>query len=321
MNEEITNQAGDNTGVISMNCNQNMEIRLDTALERDIDLLIIEEFISNPEFADVLLSPFDLPSGYVVETVIHSKRDSDLGESDIVIVLEKNGSRHAIHIENKIDAQAMPQQHDRYAKRIEKDIANGEYDTASWMLVAPEKYIKANSEAQKYEHRVTYEQLRQCFAHQQGMRAQYKLALIDKAISEQKNGYQLQIDPAVDDFCSKMNAYQEEKYPGLPTGSIAWWPHRKTPLNGVPLVYKPNKGCCDLTFSGMSTAELSRLTYGYLSKNMMVVSTGKSSSVRISVAMLSMKNSFESKISEVDDALAALQELYELAMMLTTVIK
>lgn len=84
---------------------------------------------------------------YIVEDAIHSKRDSEYGESDIVFILNVNGKRHALHIEDKIDAIAMQNQSGRYNYRAEKDIAAGEYDLYSVLIVAPEKYLEANAEA------------------------------------------------------------------------------------------------------------------------------------------------------------------------------
>ena len=71
---------------------------------------------------------------------------------------------HALHIEDKIDAVAMPRQPERYDLRAQKDIAAGEYDTYSVLIVAPEKYLRKNKEAQKYPSRLTYEQMRTLLA-------------------------------------------------------------------------------------------------------------------------------------------------------------
>ena len=108
-----------------------MNIKIDTTLERDIDLLILEEFISNPEFASIFLKAVGISDAYTIETAIHSKMDAELGESDIVFVLNINGKRHALHIEDKIDAIAMQNQSGRYHDRAKKDIAQGEYDEYS----------------------------------------------------------------------------------------------------------------------------------------------------------------------------------------------
>ena len=63
-----------------------MKIRLDTTLERDIDLLIIEEFITDETFAKIFLDSVGIGSSYVIDEAIHSKTDANLGESDIVFI-------------------------------------------------------------------------------------------------------------------------------------------------------------------------------------------------------------------------------------------
>ena len=44
-----------------------MNIKIDTTLERDIDLLILEEFISDPEFAKIFLSAVGINEEYSIE--------------------------------------------------------------------------------------------------------------------------------------------------------------------------------------------------------------------------------------------------------------
>ena len=99
-----------------------MQIHIDTTLERDMDLLIIEEFLADRNFADIFVSKI-WSNEYTIEDVYHSKRDAEYGESDIVIVLNVAGKRHALHIEDKVDAMAMPNQCNRYDDRAKKDIS------------------------------------------------------------------------------------------------------------------------------------------------------------------------------------------------------
>ncbi len=120
-----------------------MNIIFDTTLERDIDLLIMEEFLSDKEFAKIFLDSVGISETYEIESVIHSKTDADLGESDIVFILNIDGRKFALHIEDKIDAIAMPRQHDRYDLRAQKDIAAGQYDDYSVVIVAPSKYLSS----------------------------------------------------------------------------------------------------------------------------------------------------------------------------------
>jgi hypothetical protein len=293
-----------------------MDIKLDTTLERDMDLLIMEEFICSPQFARIFLDAVGIKCDYTIGQVIHSMRDIDLGESDIVFILNIGNKRHALHIEDKIDALAMPNQSRRYALRAEKDIAAGKYDEYSVLIVAPAKYLSANQEAQKYEHQVQYEQLRAYFAVRKDLRSQYKLALIDRAIYDQKAGYQYEANPGVVSFCAAMDAYQKEHYPVLPIGTQAWWRGYKTIISTATIVYKANKGFCDLQFSNCTREDLLAKVKDYLSDRMTVEKAGKSASVRISVSPVWFENRFEDKVNEVDEALAAMMELYQLSRTL-----
>lgn len=293
-----------------------MKIQFDTTLERDIDLLIIEEFIANENFARIFLGTVGIDSPYTIETVFHSKTDAEFGESDIVFILKIDEHLHALHIEDKIDAIAMPQQHDRYNLRAQKDISKGQYNTYSVLIVAPSKYLAVNKEAHKYMYQVSYEQMREYFLQKNDLRSKYKLALIDRAIFDQKNGYQYETNPYVVSFCSAMTQYQKEHYPGLPIGTKAWWPEYPTLLEDTKIVFKANKGFCDLQFGHTSAQDLFSRVKHELSEQMNVVQTGKSASVRIIVTPIQFETNFENNIPKVDEALAALTELHNLSKIL-----
>ncbi len=290
-----------------------MNIKIDTTLERDIDLLIFEEFISNPEFASIFLNAVGISDAYTIEAAIHSKMDAEFGESDIVFILNMNGKRYALHIEDKIDAIAMQNQNGRYHDRAKKDIAAGEYDDYSVLIVAPEKYLEVNKEAHKYTNQVKYEQLRDYFLTKDDIRSKYKLALIERSITDQKNGYQYEANPGMVEFCEKMNDYHKDKYPGLPAGSIAWWRYYPTVMDDVTIVFKANKGFCDLQFGHTTKEDLFPRVCEFLSDRMNVVQAGKSASIRISVAPIWYENKFEDNLVEVDEALDAIYELFQLS--------
>ena len=95
--------------------------------EHDMDLLIIEEFISDRNFARIFLDKLQLSNDYVVCKAIHSLADAD-GESDITLILQYPDKKVGLLIEDKIDAQTMPEQSERYHKRAQKAISRGEYD-------------------------------------------------------------------------------------------------------------------------------------------------------------------------------------------------
>ncbi len=293
-----------------------MEFKIEKTLERDIDFLILEEFVSSPSFAEMFLKAVGITETYTIKQAIHSKTDAEFGESDIVFILEINEKLHALHIEDKIDAIAQKNQSGRYYERAEKEKAVGEYDEYSVLIVAPEKYLEVNKEAHKYTHQVKYEQMRDYFATQNDIRSKYKLALIERAITDQKNGYQYEADPKMVDFCEKMNAYHKREYPGLPAGSIAWWRCYPTIMNDVTIVFKASNGHCDLQFGHTTKEELFIRVCGLLSERMNVVQAGKSASIRINVDPVLYEKSFESELAKVDEALDAIYELYLLSKVI-----
>ena len=115
---------------------QNAVIKFKKIYEHDMDLLIIEEFVSDRNFAQIFLDKLQLSDDYTIQKASHSMADAD-GESDITLILQYPDKRVALLIEYKIDAQTMPEQSERYHKRAQKAISQGEYDCPYVMLVAP----------------------------------------------------------------------------------------------------------------------------------------------------------------------------------------
>ena len=288
-----------------------MEIKIDSLLERDMDFLIMEEFIADKDFAKIFLDTVQISGDYVIDKAYHSKVDADYGESDLVFVLNFGDFLHAIHIEDKVDAPAMPEQHERYYKRAEKEIANGEYDTYSVVIAAPEKYLDKNSEAKKYTYQVSYEKLYEFFIEKKDDRSMFKAAMIERAIVEHQNGYQWTPNEHVQRFCKDMYAYQKEHFAGMHEGTYAWWPEYKTIYKNLKVVFKSNLGYCDLAFSKMNYAELYRAFIDKIYENMTIVKTNKSSAIRISVNPIKFEDDFNSVKEDVHSALAAVKELLE----------
>ena len=60
-------------------------------LERDMDMLFLEELVSSNEFLDLFLSQIGIEEATIVSAE-HSKKDNELGESDMTV-----GSSNPIH--------------------------------------------------------------------------------------------------------------------------------------------------------------------------------------------------------------------------------
>lgn len=290
--------------------------------ERDMDLLIMEELATSQEFLDIFLSKVDLLGAEICE-VEQSKTDVELGESDITVIVEKDGKRYGLLIEDKIDAIAQENQAGRYFKRGEKGIETGDYVAYYVFIVAPKAYLEADNEAKKYPNQVSYEECLEYFSAKVDNRSLFKKQQIEQAIAKQKHGYIVIENKIITRFWQEYVAYQKAHHPklnlqynGEPKGSRSVWVTFHTSDPRIKIIHKSEKGYVDLEFAGLGekTAELKELlvkTIGKLWDNgLSVEQTGKSAVLRIKCTEIDFRKTLEEAKTEVEEALNAVEKLY-----------
>ena len=308
-----------------------IELKFSDITEHDIDLLLVEEFFCSQKFIELFIEPLNIENAKVI-SIQHSKIDPELGESDIVVILESGEVRIALLIEDKIDAAAMPNQAERYLFRGEKGIANGEYDRFCTYIVAPSEYILSNDEASKYQHKITYEQILDYFEEQNNLRAAFKRKQLMQAIHKQRNGYQVVENINVTEFWRKYISYQKSHYPNLKLvssagkkGSRASWPQFNTHIKGMFIYHKSEFGYVDLTFNGTAKVidrldiVLKQSLGDYSSHRLTLQVTGKSAALRLECSVLNFKEPFEEQIESVRQCFEAIEKMSDVAKRLDTV--
>lgn len=296
--------------------------------EHDIDLLMIEEFLSDRNFARLFLDKLQLSDNYTVCKASHSLSDSD-GESDITLILQYPDKKVAVLIEDKIDAPTMSEQSERYRKRAQTAISRGEYDVPYIMLAAPADYIREHRDDSNaaYPYSICYEELRDHFRKQPDPRSAFKAAMIDHALKEKKAGYQVSEVPAVTVFWIKLRQFCKENYPQLdfvgkvaPKGAASGWPEFRTSLGTIKVVYKSQKGYVDLEFPkyGDKTGVLRSIIGDRMKPFMLIRPAGKSASVRIKNEnwILDFSQDFETHKDTVAEILQAVSSLCDFASTL-----
>ena len=230
--------------------------------ERDIDMLIMEEFVCNEAFRDLFYGQtgIKLSRDFAVCEAYKSLSDND-GESDVTFIVSDGKTRVAILIEDKIDAPTMNRQSERYVIRAEKGIAEGKYDEYCIFLVCPKAYWEEHKRDKNadYKYQVFYENISDLYAGSNSPRDIYKYQVIQAAVAAKKKGYQVVENEAVTkfwkdlrEFCAKNDAYRNLIMLGGDSakGSDACWPEFQTSLKNVKIVYKSDKGYVDLQFAG-----------------------------------------------------------------------
>lgn len=278
---------------------------IESVRERDIDLLILEEFYAETGFGKLFLKVISRTE-YVFSKAYRSVTTAGLGETDVQVEFKDIvGNKLYILIENKVDAEFQDAQYERYLERANL-LKNNTCD-AYVILTAPESYIKQKSE---FEYHLSYEDIRNWFAGStERNRGWYKSELLRLAIEQERRGYQATRDDVVTLFWKQYFEYIQNVLPELgmsdprakPTqSSFVYFKPKWLPEN-MRLIHKMDKGYIDLELSGRAENydEIVEEYTPRLLSNMEIVITGKSICFRFELPAISFEKSFEDQQSTI----------------------
>ncbi|MGB7300326.1 MAG: PD-(D/E)XK nuclease family protein, partial [Burkholderiaceae bacterium] len=166
-----------------------IQIQLPGVCERDVDLLLLEEFVASPTFCAHFLSQ---TLGATAGRLVDARRSvvTGNGESDLELVFESGEEALKVLIENKVDAPFMANQPERYAERANQYRDSGEYCEVATVIIAPMAYFGDEANAFGFDAYITYEAIAAWFKESDASpRCQYKLAILDQAISRSRSGW------------------------------------------------------------------------------------------------------------------------------------
>ena len=298
---------------------------LEVVTERDIDLLVLEELITNPSFAKafVAMAVPSLAADWSFGGAWHSVTHPALGESDlIVIACAAEGHRHALLIENKIDAPPQPEQAMRYRRRGEEGVTSGDWHTFFTCIIAPKKYLGGTGDARNYDSQIAYEWIQDCLSasNSEAGRSGFRSQMLSQAIEQNRRGYTPKHDERVTAFWREYWAAVQGMFPDLlmqepvskPAGSD-WIDFRGGIVPaGYTILHKLATGTVDLQtpFSSSDLASASELLALVLHEDMTVDATGKSCSIRLKVPQMDRFKEFSSQSEE---GLIGIRNAYRLA--------
>lgn len=287
--------------------------------EHDVDLLIIEEMAFNKLFSDIFFNSINIYEYEILE-ISHSESHSKFGETDIQVIYLHDNKRHALLIEDKINAIAMPEQEERYHMRGDELVKDNRVSSYKVFICAPKEYIDSNSEAKKYPHKVTYEQLLDVYKDSNDKRTDFKKEVLKFTLSKKNKGYDPIVNDNITDFWEKLYDYEESNYPNfifnrLKTGrgDGANWPLYSTHNSSIRIFFKSDRGYVDLSVicKREDLLDMKQILTLVKEEDMLVVKTGKSISIRLITKPVDFKLPFEDQLEEIDINLEAINRLYE----------
>lgn len=178
------------------------------ATERDIDLLLVEELLSSPDFLTWILAMSGINGRLASWDIKHSKRRTrSRREIDIFVGVEhRDGTHAALLIENKLDAAEQPDQAESYREELE--ILDEGFNRAAMAIVCPEAYaLQHPNFTGKFDATITYEMIAQWFRSQiievgsdLVLRYDFRASVLDQAVHKHRRGYTPIPDKVVGDF-------------------------------------------------------------------------------------------------------------------------
>lgn len=294
--------------------------------ERDIDLLLMEEFQISDEFVEWFCSNLNLhkarPAG-----AWHSVSDTD-GETDLLLRVLVGGRRVGLLIENKINAPEQHRQAERYHIRGVRSREAGRFEDYLTVICAPQRYLDGLPSDSIYHHRMSYEAIAEWFDRSEGRRAEWRRQIMLEAIEQARRGYRMIVSATNTAFHMQYWEHLQGKHPRIrmqrpqDKGNKSNWIIMKG-LDfppGVKLHHKVDQQVVELGFEGRHVEEILNLQPQWPDE-ILVVQKGKTASLMIKVPSMDMTKSIFPQIAALEGVLQAAYRLMPFATMLSADIK
>lgn len=296
---------------------------VDRKYERDIDLLLAEEFSVHPAFATWVLSKtkFAGQEAEVVDVLV-SRADVQ-GESDLIVVFARRaGDRFALLIEDKLDAPLQPEQAERYRLRAEKEVSLGMCADFEIVLAAPRHYIEGYPGLEGFDVRIAHEDIGAAIAElDPSPRGQYRADFIGTASTKRINAWKPQRDEATDAFWDAAYRIATAEFPTLEmkplrvTKGSTWINLRPRDMPTMPkriyISLKGDRGFVDLTFTRTTAHRFHQQVKAMLTDGMSIHQTGEAAAIRIETDGFAVTDESELGLSRVRSAFSASARLIE----------
>lgn len=296
---------------------------LSSVAERDIDLLLMEEFHISDAFVGWFAQLVG-EGGATPDGAWHSLSDTD-GETDLLLRVRCGNERIGILIENKVGAPEQDAQAERYHLRGIRSREAGKFDRFVTVMCAPSRYLSGLPETSAYQFRIAYEEIAEWFAQFPDRRSQWRLEIMREAIEQGRRGYTMAVNELNSRFHSDYWTHLTRKHPKLQMakpgnkGSKSSWIIMKGPSfpRGVKLHHKIDQQTVELGFERSSVEEILK-TRSTWPDEIRVMQKGKTASLVMDAPNIDMSRPLSEQIEALDEALNLAHRLSDYAKLMAS---
>lgn len=291
--------------------------------ERDIDLLLAEEFSVNSRFANWVKSKTSIASQPAQVVDVFVSKSDNLGESDLIVLYETGPEqRFALMIEDKVDAPIQPAQAQRYRMRAEREISLGVCTEFEVWLFAPRYYLDHCTSIGDFDGSVSFEDIAEALrSTDDSARIAYRANFLRTAAVRRANNWVREDDEATNAFWEAAYQLASRKFPILEmtrrrvTKDSHWVTFRPADMPTQPkhvyVAFKGDRGQMDLTFSNVQAHRFAEKVSGILDNDMTVHQTSASAAIRLEVAPFTIGEGLERALPLAEKAMEATKRLIE----------
>lgn len=233
------------------------------------DLLLCELIGVEPELIGDIAVHLGMLDHVAVRSVCRSVHESALGETDIEILIDGQGSTTGLLIENKIRAIRMERQFERYRLRGQEGIDKGRWQAFKVVLAAPQSYIASltKEEAASIDGTLPYEWLVSWLRSQDARRHAFKIHAFEEALRDARVGYQKKQDSRMTAFHHGVYRIVSADYPELRMRWIEFAGYDDSiihlpdalPARGDKLLLKAKMGTAEMRIASYDPVETKRV--------------------------------------------------------------
>ena len=294
---------------------------LATVSERDIDFLLMEEFLVNDQFVVWFCGEIGL-QGILPSGAWHSVSDTD-GETDVLLRVQKDGRRIGILIENKVGAPEQDLQAERYHLRGIRSQEEGKLDDYMTVICAPKLYLDTMHPGSVYQHRFSYERIARWFSTQPGRRAAWRHHIMLEGIEQGRRGYRMVVNPEITDFHVSYWEHIQKQHPNIlmvrpkSRGNGSTWIYLKGNdfPRGVSMCHKFDQQVLDMSFRKRGIEDL-RTAKTDWPDDIFLLKKGADATLSIRVPFIDMKLGVEAQLPVIEEAVQAAYRLIPYASLL-----
>ena len=289
------------------------ELRIDRVNARDIDLLVCENIVKNPEFARLFLGSRE--TGPLSLVSLKYWQDDGYGKPDMTAVFQTEKDRVMLLLANNVAKMTRKSNQEKMQNEGQANVEKGLCDRYRCCILAPRIDLVANREELEGFPVVSYDILKDALAQDP-----WGEFLLRRGIADRPVPYSAKTNAVVVDFWERYFKYVKSNYPDLTmerlkekVGFQSTTVHFTTSAPGVSIYHKAQEGTIDVMMKlrQYSYEYFAESIKPYLFEGMKTRPSKKDALIYMEVPMIDFGGDFDAQAENLNQVLEAVVQLQE----------